>query len=51
MLAKIKEIVNKHQAEIILFVGVILISLLSFLMGYLIAKQQEKQPLQIQESI
>jgi len=51
MLAKIKEFVKTYQSEIVLFVGVVLISLFSFLTGYLVAKQQEKQPIQIQEPI
>jgi len=48
MLAKIKEFVKKYQADIILVIGVILISLLSFAIGYIVAKQQEKEPLKIE---
>lgn len=47
MLQKIIQFVKKYQADIILVVGVILISLLSFTMGYLTAKQQEKESLKI----
>jgi len=39
ILSKIKELVKKHQADIILVVGVILISLFSFAMGYILANQ------------
>jgi hypothetical protein len=48
MLSKIKEFVKRYQADIILVVGVILISLLSFAMGYIVAKQQEKESLKIE---
>ena len=47
MLSEIKEFVKKHQADIILVIGVILISLLSFAMGYISAKEQGKEPLEI----
>ncbi len=47
MLQKIIQFVKKYQADIILVIGVILISLLSFTMGYLTAKQQEKESLKI----
>lgn len=49
MLAKIKEFVKKYQADIILVIGVILISLLSFALGYIIAKQEEKEPIKIEQ--
>jgi len=48
MLAKIKNFVKTYQSDIILVVGVILISLLSFAMGYIFAKQQEKTPIKIE---
>lgn len=48
MLANIKQFVKAHQDDIILFIGVILISLLSFAAGYIIAKQQEKEPIKIE---
>mgnify|MGYP005841617653 CR=1 FL=1 len=48
MLAKIKQFVKTYQADIILVIGVILISLLSFAMGYIMAKQQEKEPIQFE---
>ena len=48
MLTKLKEFVKIHQEEIILFIGVVLISLLSFAAGYIAAKQQEKEPIQFE---
>jgi len=48
MLAKIKQFVKDHQGDIILVIGVILISLLSFALGYIFAKQQEKEPIKIE---
>ena len=50
MLAKILEFVKAHQGDIILLIGVILISLLSFAMGYILAKEQEKEPVRIERS-
>ncbi len=47
MLSKIISFVNKYQGEIILFIGVILISLLSFGAGYITSKIQEKTPIEI----
>jgi len=38
--------VKKYQEEIILFIGVILISLFSFAGGYIAAKHQEKLPVE-----
>jgi len=49
MLSKVKEFVKKYQTDIILIVGVILISLFSFAIGYIVAKQQ-KPPLLIEET-
>jgi len=49
MLSNIKNFVKDHQADIILVIGVILISLLSFAMGYIMAKQGEKEPIRIEQ--
>jgi hypothetical protein len=48
MLAKIIQFIKTHQTDIILLIGVILISLLSFTMGYIVAKMQEKEPIKIE---
>jgi len=48
MLRKVKESIKKNQEDIILVIGVILISLLSFALGFIVAKQQEKEPLRIE---
>ena len=48
MLAKIIQFVKVHQDDIILVIGVVLISLLSFAAGYIMAKQQEKEPIRIE---
>jgi len=50
MLSKLIQFVKAHQADIILVIGVILISLLSFAVGYITAKYQAKEPLRIEES-
>jgi len=38
-----------YQKDIVLVLGVILISLISFAAGYLVAKDQLKDPIQVQE--
>ena len=43
------ELIKKHKEEVILAVGVILISLISFAMGYIVAKEQEKQPIRFEQ--
>ena len=48
MLAKIKQFVKSYQSDIILVIGVILISLLSFAIGYITAKTQDKEPIRIE---
>jgi len=48
MFEKIKEFIKNHWEEIILAIGVILISLLSFAIGYIVAKQEDKQPIEIE---
>jgi hypothetical protein len=49
MLSKLSQFVKDHQNDIILLIGVILISLLSFAVGYIVAKQQEKEPIKIEK--
>ena len=49
MLSNFKEFVKAHETAIILAVAVLLISLLSFAAGYLVAKEQLKQPLYIEK--
>jgi len=44
------DFIKKYQEEIILVIGVILISLFSFAMGYIVAKEQEKKPLRFEET-
>jgi len=49
MLSKIKEFVNKYRPDIILFIAVFLVSLLSFAGGYFTAKNQEENPIIFEE--
>lgn len=49
MLAKIKEFIKKNQKDIILVIGVILISLLSFALGFITCSIQQKEPLIIEQ--
>ena len=48
MLSKILDFVKVHQNDIVLVIGVILISLLSFAMGYIVAKTQGKETIRIE---
>ncbi|MDO8436122.1 MAG: hypothetical protein Q7S82_01885 [bacterium] len=48
MLSKLIQFVKEHQGDIILVIGAALISLLSFAMGYITAKQEEKEPIQFE---
>lgn len=49
MLSKIKEFVKENQDDIILVIGVFLISLLCFALGYIFAKYQQKTPLKFED--
>jgi len=48
MLTKPKEFVKEHQKDIVLFVLVFLISMLSFALGFIVAKLPQKEPLKIE---
>ena len=48
MLAKFLQFIKRYRADIILVIGVILISLLSFAVGYIVAKQQGKTPIRFE---
>ena len=50
IILKIKNWINEYQNDIILVIGVILISLLSFATGYITAKQQGKEPIRIEQN-
>jgi len=43
------ELVKRYEADIILAIGVLLISLLSFAIGYMTAKEQFKEPIRIEQ--
>ncbi len=49
LLSKISNGVKEHLDDIILLVGVVLISLLSFAAGYIAAKQQDKEPIKFEQ--
>ncbi|MCK4520395.1 hypothetical protein KAT95_00820 [Candidatus Parcubacteria bacterium] len=48
MLSKLFQFVKQNREDIILVIGVILISLFSFAMGYIVAKQENKEPIQFE---
>ena len=45
ILAKIGKFVKENKNELVLFITVVLISLLSFSFGYISAKLEEKKPI------
>ena len=49
MISNFKEFVKAYEITIILVIAVLLISLLSFAVGYIVAKEQLKQPLSIEK--
>jgi len=51
MIPKIKRFVKENREDILLFVAVVLISMFSFSLGYIIAKMEEKKPLQFEQPI
>jgi len=50
MLSNLKDFVKTHQSDIILLIGVFLISLLSFAAGYITSKWPEKEQVRIEEA-
>ena len=48
MLSEIKGFVKDHFSDIMLFIIVVLFVLLAFAVGYIIAKQQIKEPIKIE---
>lgn len=49
ILKTLKSFVKEHSEDIILVIGVILISLLSFAVGFITCSTQQKEPLIIEE--
>ncbi len=49
MLTKISSFVKENIDDIILVIGVILISLLSFAAGYIVAKQEKTESIKIEK--
>ena len=50
ILSKLFDFVNKHRENIILFIGVVFVSMLSFAAGYLISRQQELNTIRIEHN-
>ena len=49
MLLELTQFFKKHQKDLVLLIFVILISLLSFTIGFIVAKQKEREPLRIEQ--
>ena len=50
MLSKIIQFVKNNQSDIILIIGVILISLFSFAAGYIVGAWPVKEPIQLEKT-
>jgi len=50
MLSGIKRFVNDNSDDIILVAVVVLISLISFAAGYIVSKQQDREPLRFEQT-
>jgi hypothetical protein len=50
MFESIKQWFAKYRNDIILVIGVILISSLAFALGYITAKQEDKEPIKIEKT-
>ncbi len=50
MIAKISNFVKTYFNDIMLIIVIALLILLSFAIGYIIAKEQQRQPIQIESS-
>ncbi|MCP6718066.1 MAG: hypothetical protein KJI70_00760 [Patescibacteria group bacterium] len=48
MFEKVIQFIKKYQNDIVLLIGVFLVSLLSFAAGYIVAKEQFKQEIKIE---
>jgi hypothetical protein len=48
ILNRTKQWILEHKDDIILLIAVVLISLLSFALGFILAKQREKEPIKIE---
>lgn len=51
LFSKISNGIKRYQSDLILAIGVILISLLSFAMGYITAKTFDKEPIKIENNL
>ncbi len=49
ILNRTKQWIVEHKDDIILLIAVVLISLLSFALGFILAKQREKEPIKIEK--
>jgi hypothetical protein len=50
MVSKITKLVKQYEADIILAIAVVLISLISFAIGYLAAREQFKESIRVETS-
>ncbi len=51
MITKIIQFVKAHQEDVLLFIAVMLVSMFSFSLGFIVAKMEEKEPLQFEQPV
>ncbi len=51
MITKIIQFVKAHREDILLFIAVVLVSMFSFSLGFIVAKMEEKEPLEFKQPI
>ncbi len=51
MITKIIQFVKANREDVLLFIAVMLVSMFSFSLGFIIAKMEEKEPLQFEQPI
>jgi len=48
MLTKIADFVKRFEREIVLIIAIILISVLAFFLGYIYARNEQREPIRIE---
>ncbi len=51
MITKITKFVKENRGEIILFISVVLVSMFSFSLGYIVSKMEDTEPLYFEEPL
>ncbi len=49
MISKISNFVKENRGDILLFISVVLVSMFSFSLGYIVSKIEDKEPLMFED--